>query len=127
MKNLKITVNGIEYKVKVEEIEEQEMLQESNKNPNKQEPVPLKIEKNDNKKDSNQSATGEPINAPMPGTIVSVKVSQGQSVLKGDVLLVLEAMKMENEIMSPKDAVISSVNVKKGDSVEAGTPLIFLK
>ncbi len=126
MKNLKITVNGIEYKVKVEEIDEQEMFQEQNKNSNKQESLSLKADKNDNN-NNNQDSSGEPINAPMPGTIVSVKVSQGQSVSKGDVLLVLEAMKMENEIMSPKDAVISGVNVKKGDSVEAGMPLVFLK
>lgn len=62
-------------------------------------------------------AGGKPIKAPMPGTIVDVKVSQGQSVKKGDVLFILEAMKMENEIMAGEDGVIASVSVSKGTTV----------
>ena len=57
--------------------------------------------------------------APMPGTILDVKVSAGQSVKKGDVICVLEAMKMENDIPAPCDGVIASVNVQKGASVSA--------
>ena len=57
--------------------------------------------------------------APMPGTILDVKVSAGQSVKKGDVICVLEAMKMENDIPAPCDGVIASVNVQKGASVNA--------
>ena len=57
--------------------------------------------------------------APMPGTILEVKVSAGQSVKKGDVICVLEAMKMENDIPAPCDGVIASVNVQKGASVSA--------
>ena len=60
------------------------------------------------------------VTAPMPGTILQVKVSQGQSVKKGDVICVLEAMKMENDIPAPCDGVIASVNVQKGASVAAG-------
>jgi biotin carboxyl carrier protein len=56
----------------------------------------------------------------MPGTILDVKVSAGQSVKKGDVICVLEAMKMENDIPAPCDGVIASVNVQKGASVAAG-------
>lgn len=63
----------------------------------------------------------------MPGTIVSVNVQVGQSVKKGEVLLVLEAMKMENEIMAPHDAKVTAVLVNKGDSVETGTPLVSLQ
>ena len=63
----------------------------------------------------------------MPGTIVSVAVSAGASVKKGDVLVVLEAMKMENEIMAPHDATVAGVHVNKGDSVESGTPLVSLQ
>ena len=59
----------------------------------------------------------------MPGTILAVNVASGQSVKKGDVLFVLEAMKMENEIVSPIDGVIGSVSVTKGASVESGSPL----
>ena len=55
------------------------------------------------------SAEGTPITAPMPGTILSVNVSAGQTVKKGDVLMILEAMKMENEIMCPRDGVVESV------------------
>ena len=63
-------------------------------------------------------AGGAQVKAPMPGTILDVKVQNGQAVKKGDVLVVLEAMKMENEIMAPCDGTVTSVNVRKGDSVE---------
>ena len=63
------------------------------------------------------------VTAPMPGTILQVKVSQGQSVKKGDVICVLEAMKMENDIPAPCDGVIASINVQKGASVNAGDVL----
>ncbi len=69
----------------------------------------------------------ETINAPMPGTVMSVQVKAGDSVTKGQVLLVLEAMKMENEIMSPRDAVVAGVHVNKGDSVDSGKLLISLQ
>ena len=73
------------------------------------------------------NGTAYDVNSPMPGTIVSVNVSAGQNVKKGDVLVVLEAMKMENEIMAPRDAVVASVQVNKGDSVDSGTPLVSLQ
>ena len=66
------------------------------------------------------------VSAPMPGTILKVNVSNGQAVKKGDVLMILEAMKMENEIMAPCDATVSSVNVANGASVETGTVLCTL-
>ena len=72
-------------------------------------------------------AGGEVISCPMPGTIVSVNVKAGQAVKKGAVLAVLEAMKMENEIMAPHDATVAAVMVNKGDSVETGTPLVSLQ
>ena len=64
--------------------------------------------------------------APMPGTILDVKVSVGQSVKKGDVICVLEAMKMENDIPAPCDGVIASVNVQKGASVSANDVIASL-
>lgn len=64
--------------------------------------------------------------APMPGTILDVKVSVGQSVKKGDVICVLEAMKMENDIPAPQDGVVASVNVSSGASVSAGDILVTL-
>jgi len=69
---------------------------------------------------------GEPLNAPMPGTIVSIKVVAGQQVKKGELLLLLEAMKMENEIVSPRDATIAQVITTQGASVNAGDPLLAL-
>lgn len=66
------------------------------------------------------------IDAPMPGTILDVKVSAGSSVESGQVLCILEAMKMENDIVAPQAGTISSVNVNKGDSVEAGQVIITM-
>ncbi len=66
------------------------------------------------------------INAPMPGKILSVKASAGQVVKKGDVIMVLEAMKMENEIVAPQDGTVAGINVAAGDSVEAGAILASL-
>lgn len=66
------------------------------------------------------------INAPMPGKILSVKKNAGETVRQGDVILVLEAMKMENEIVAPQDGTIAGVNVAVGDSVEAGAVLATL-
>jgi len=64
--------------------------------------------------------------APMPGKVVAVKGAVGQAVKKGDVILVLEAMKMENDIVAPQDGTIASINVSTGDSVESGAVLATL-
>ena len=62
----------------------------------------------------------------MPGTILAVNVKPGQAVKRGDVLVVLEAMKMENEIMAPNDGTVGTVNVAKGQSVQTGATLLTL-
>ena len=72
------------------------------------------------------AANGATVNAPMPGTILSVNVQNGTSVKKGDVLMVLEAMKMENEIMSPVDGTVASINVQNGASVDTGAVLCVI-
>ena len=69
---------------------------------------------------------GVKVNAPMPGKILGIKVSAGQAVKKGDVLVVLEAMKMENEIVAPQDGTVASVNTSVGEQVEAGAVLATL-
>ncbi len=69
---------------------------------------------------------GEKVNAPMPGTILKVNVSQGQAVKEGEVLCVLEAMKMENEILAPKAGTVSQVVVAKGSSVSTGDTLVVI-
>lgn len=66
---------------------------------------------------------GEQITAPMPGTILRVNVKDGQAVKSGEVLMVLEAMKMENEIMSPFDGTVSAVSTAAGEAVKAGALL----
>ena len=73
-----------------------------------------------------QHLPGGTIAAPMPGTVLQVAVSVGDNVTKGQTLLVLEAMKMENEIMAPADGVVQEVNVTQGVSVNAGDILIVL-
>ena len=72
------------------------------------------------------AGAGEAVSAPMPGNILQVKVANGQAVKSGDVLFVLEAMKMENEICAPKDGTVTSVCVNKGSVVETGTVLCTL-
>jgi len=72
------------------------------------------------------NVSGEVIKAPMPGTILSIRVSKGQAVKKGDILLILEAMKMENEIMAPRDGVVADILVSQGATVSTGDALIAL-
>jgi len=66
------------------------------------------------------------VSSPMPGKIVAIKATVGQAVKKGDVILVLEAMKMENEIVAPQDGTVASINVSAGQTVEAGNLLATL-
>lgn len=71
-------------------------------------------------------AAGEVITSPMPGNILKINVTQGQHVNEGDVLIVLEAMKMENEISATKSGTVAQINVTKGAVVETGTPLVVI-
>lgn len=132
MKNLRITVNGTAYDVQVEELGASAAPQAAPA------PAPAAPAAPAPKAAAPAAAPapapkpvapagGETVSCPMPGTIVSVAVQAGQNVKKGDILVVLEAMKMENEIMSPHDAQVAAVLVNKGDSVDTGAPLVSLR
>lgn len=121
MKNYTITVNGTAYDVTVEEGTGSAAPAGQAAAPKKAAPAAPKA--------AAPKATGQggtKVNAPMPGKILSVKVNAGQAVKKGDVLMILEAMKMENEVVAPSDGTIASVDVTEGSSVEAGAILATL-
>ena len=71
-------------------------------------------------------AAGEVVKSPMPGNILKINVTQGQKVSEGDVLLVLEAMKMENEIVATKSGTVAQIVTAKGAVVETGAPLVVI-
>ena len=116
MKNYKVNVNGTEYKVAIElKIEEEAKAAPAAKPAAAPAPAPA------------ATGEGEAVSCPMPGTILDVKVKVGDAVKKGQVLMILEAMKMENEIMAGCDGTVTSINVQNGQSVENGTPLCTIK
>ena len=122
MKKYNITVNGTTYEVIVEEAD-------SASTPvsySAPAPVAAAPKAAAPKASANVGAGAVKVTSPMPGTILAVKVSAGQSVKKGDVICVLEAMKMENDIPAPRDGVIASIDVQKGASVNAGDVLATL-
>jgi len=138
VKTFKVTVDNQTYTVQVEEIAEdsnKEAVKPST-NPGIQAaapspaPAPQKevaaTKQEDAAKPAPASGGGYSLKAPMPGSVLEVKVSVGDSVDDGDVLLVLEAMKMENELTASQPGTVSEVKVKKGDSVNSGDPLIVL-
>lgn len=119
MKKYKVTVNGTAYEIELEEIDAAAAKQAQ---PAASAAVPAPQKPAASAADSQ----GETVSAPMPGNILDVKVSVGSSVKKGDVLLILEAMKMENEIMAPVDGTVKALNVSKGSTVETGTVLCVI-
>ncbi|OPZ75090.1 MAG: Glutaconyl-CoA decarboxylase subunit gamma [Firmicutes bacterium ADurb.Bin456] len=147
MEKLRITVNGRSYDVTVEVLE----TDESRTNPKRDlgGPVvqPLTAINGGRaqagtargstgggpggsfKSNSGESAgnsTGKMVKSPMPGTILDINVKSGDQVKRGQVLIILEAMKMENELMAEDDGVIREINVSRGQSVQAGEMLLTL-
>jgi biotin carboxyl carrier protein len=70
--------------------------------------------------------SGELMTAPMPGTVLDIRVTEGQTIKAGDIVLILEAMKMENEIVSPKDGVVNKIHTSKSTTVSTGDPLVTI-
>ena len=113
MKKYRVTVNGTAYEIELEE------LTGAAPAPAPAAPAPAPA--------AAAPAGGEQVTSPMPGTILSINVAAGDTVKRGQVLMILEAMKMENEIMCPCDGKIASVNTSKGSSVESGTLLCVIQ
>lgn len=121
MKYYNITVNGVAYSVSVEETAAgaAPVAAAAPAAPAapKAAPAPAAAPK---------AAGAVTVKAPMPGNILDVKVKAGASVKAGDVLVILEAMKMENEIVAPQDGTVASINVNKGDTVNSGDVLVSM-
>ena len=116
MKYYNITVNGVAYSVSVEETA-------AGAAPVAAPAAPAAAPKAAAPAGAAGAVT---VKAPMPGNILDVKVAAGASVKAGDVLVILEAMKMENEIVAPQDGTVASVNVNKGDTVNSGDVLVSM-
>lgn len=124
MKNYTITVNGTPYNVTVEEGTSSAAPVASAPTPA---PAAVPAPQAAPKAAPAPAAAGSvKVDAPMPGNILDVKVSNGTAVKAGQVLVILEAMKMENEIVAPQDGTVASINVNKGDTVEAGQTIVTL-
>ena len=104
MKKYRVNVNGTQYDITLEVLEGEAAAAAPKAAPAAAPAAPA----------AKAPAGAQAINAPMPGTILAVNVKPGQAVKRGDVLVVLEAMKMENEIMAPNDGTVGTVNVAKG-------------
>lgn len=126
MKKFNITVNGNSYEVEVEEIKDGVVSAPRPQASVAPAPSAPKAAPAPAKKAPASPAGGDGVKAPMPGTILDIKVSEGQEVKSGQVLVILEAMKMENELVAPKDGVVQSINVSKGASVNSGDVLITI-
>ncbi len=141
MKKFNVTVNGKTYAVEVEEVlagqggfTYQPVQQAPVQAPVQQAPVqsalaqaPVASVKQVQKEAAVAApAGGELMSAPMPGTILDILVTEGQTVKKGEIILILEAMKMENEIAAAADGVISKIHTSKGATVSAGDSMLTI-
>lgn len=116
MKNLKITVNGTTYDVQVEETG-------ASSAPVASAPAPAPAAA---PAPAPSAGAGTKVESPMPGTVLDIKVANGATVKEGEPVVILEAMKMENEINAPCSGTVTSICVNKGDSVDSGTVLVTI-
>lgn len=129
MNNYEVEIDGKLYRVTIEEISESQRseskaISTNSSNENKKE-IDRSIEKAEQTSTS-ASGNGKKVTAPMPGNVLEVLAKPGQAVQAGESVVVLEAMKMENEIVAPTGGVISAVDVRQGQSVESGDMLFEL-
>ncbi|TZE81573.1 biotin/lipoyl-containing protein [Calorimonas adulescens] len=131
MKKYRVTVNGNTYEVEVEELagdlEKPSYVPTSQPAVTPTSPVtPKPAAPQPRPQSPKPAAAPGAIASPMPGTILDVKIKEGDEVEKGQVLMILEAMKMENEIIAPSDGKVKAIYVQKGASVNTGDPLVEL-
>jgi biotin carboxyl carrier protein len=119
MKTYRVTVNGQSYDVQVEEVG-------PNGLPSRPTPPPPAAQQA-GKTAKKARGSERPIPAPIPGKVVAVKVKVGQVVKTSSVLVVLDAMKMENDLLSPADGTVKAVKVQPGDAVNAGDLLVVIE
>lgn len=126
MKKYNINVNGKSYQVEVEEVGNTSAPSAAPSAPVQSAPSPAAAPAPSAPASASPGPVAGAMSAPMPGTILDVKVSEGQSVKTGDILIILEAMKMENEIVAPSDGKVIKVHTSKGAAVSTGDALITL-
>lgn len=130
MKKYNVTVNGTVYEVTVEELTADTAAVAPEKKPVPAAAPAQTPKKSEKPAPAPAAASGPEGNikmvSPMPGTILKINVSVGQQIKKGEILCLLEAMKMENEIVAPADATVASVNTSQGNTVQTGELLFTL-
>jgi biotin carboxyl carrier protein len=124
MKKYNVKVNGTTYEVEVEEVKGEFVGKQANVEVT--DVAPKKVLQESNVQVKKAVIVREKIECPIPGTLIKVNVNVGDNVKKGQVMFILEAMKMENEIMAPHDAIIVEVNVAKGADVNTGDILAII-
>ena len=122
MRKYEVEVNGETFIVSLKEISNEEAKQKLAAAPAPNAPV----EEKKPTQDPAPTGDGEVVSAPMAGIVLSVNKNIGDAVKKGDVLVILEAMKMENEILAPCDGVVKAIHVSSNESVESNQPLLTI-
>ena len=126
MKKYNVTVNGTAYEITLEVVDAAEVNNTAPVAAPAATPAPAAAPAPAPAPVAAPAGNGETVSSPMPGTMLAVNVQNGSAVKKGDVLMILEAMKMENEIMAPCDGTIASVSVTKGAAVDTGATLCVI-
>ncbi len=121
-----VTLNGKNYEVDVDELNEAIVTNVTDAVPAPAVPATPSVPQSTNTPAPAVSGTGTPVKAPMPGTVLKINAEAGQKVNEGDVIIILEAMKMENEIVAPVSGTLNQLTVQKGAAVATDDILAFI-